>query len=131
MVAETILEETKKVCYGCGSDQTYYIIRKTGSRNYHWYSNAPTGLWLCEICNNQIIKNPKWTSINNKLRMNYKGKLVYLKKNPRIGVCNLCRAVYPFDCGKTDIHHVEYHDDDILKDTLEVCPRCHRIEVDR
>jgi hypothetical protein len=31
----------------------------------------------------------------------------------------------PFDCSRTHRHHYSYHDEDPLKDTIEVCPKCH------
>lgn len=51
----------------------------------------------------------------------YKGKKVFLGFNPRTQVCSLCRKQ-----GKTEIHHMKYHDDDPLKDTIELCFNCHR-----
>jgi len=43
------------------------------------------------------------------------------------GVCNNCRAVVPFDCDSTHRHHEEYHQEDALKDTIELCPICHTL----
>jgi hypothetical protein len=59
--------------------------------------------------------------------LSYKGQVVILEEDQRIGVCNLCRAVASFDCALTQMHHVQYHDDDPLRDTIEVCPSCHRL----
>jgi len=75
----------------------------------------------------------KWNKIHNKIynpiyqprRIVFKGKRISIKKNPRIGVCNWCRAVVGIDCKQTQMHHVEYHDDDVLKDTIELCVSCH------
>lgn len=62
---------------------------------------------------------------NNVKRIRYRGQYIRVKENPRIGVCNLCRAVFPFDCSKTDMHHEKYYDDDKLKGAIEICNRCH------
>lgn len=42
-----------------------------------------------------------------------------------VGVCNLCRAVVPFDCSRTHRHHERYDKDDITKHTIELCSKCH------
>jgi hypothetical protein len=67
--------------------------------------------------------------------LNYKGKVRYLiiGPPPRTGVCNWCRAVKgqinaltgKF-CRLTHMAHISYyHDDDPLKDTIELCESCH------
>jgi hypothetical protein len=53
--------------------------------------------------------------------VNYKGKTIQLDFEPRKGICS--------DCGirdeHTHLHHINYHDDDPLKDTIELCRFCH------
>jgi uncharacterized protein YeaO (DUF488 family) len=48
----------------------------------------------------------------------------------RGGVCNWCRAVVPFDCKMTNMHHDEnkYDEYNPIKYTIEICVRCHRKE---
>ncbi len=68
-------------------------------------------------------------------KVGYKGQIVYLDKDPRTGICNLCRAVLGEVNAQRDktyrrghhIHHESYHDDNPLKDTIEFCPSCHRV----
>ncbi len=60
--------------------------------------------------------------------ISYKGRVVTLDEDPKIAVCNYCRRVVPFDCSKTHMHHIQYHDDNPLRDTIESCPTCHGIE---
>ncbi len=55
----------------------------------------------------------------------FKGKQILLQYNPKIGVCNLCRKVVPFDCKRTNMHHEEYDNTDPLKHTIEICVGCH------
>ena len=43
----------------------------------------------------------------------------------KIGVCNWCRAVVPFDTPKTHIHHVEYDMSNPSANIIEVCVKCH------
>jgi len=66
-------------------------------------------------------KPPRVKVIRERVRMRYKGKMIELKENPRTGYCSICNWE-----GLTHIHHfAEYHDDDPLKDTIELCPSCH------
>jgi RNase P subunit RPR2 len=58
-------------------------------------------------------------------QISFKGQTIILE-DPKRGVCNLCRAVIPFDCKKTLMHHESYHDNDPLKDTIELCVSCHK-----
>jgi hypothetical protein len=61
-----------------------------------------------------------------KHRVLFKDKFVYVDNQVvRTDVCNLCRAVKPFDCSVTHLHHEQYHTDNPLKDTIEVCINCH------
>ena len=71
--------------------------------------------WICNSCKGRLYY-PKRVG----KALSFKGKLIHLKENPRKGICQ--------SCGKqtvTDIHHIQYHDDEPLKDTLELCPSCH------
>jgi len=54
------------------------------------------------------------------------GKYIVIK-NPRIGVCNLCRAVKGFDCKRTQMHHDNdiYNINNPIKNTIELCVICH------
>jgi len=62
-------------------------------------------------------------------QITYKDKQVYVEENPRNGVCNYCRRVRDNTYKKQfAIHHVQYHDDNPLKDTIESCPACHSRE---
>ena len=68
----------------------------------------------------------------------FRRKQFYLEKPPRTGICSLCHRKigdhYIDAKGKdvtierTHIHHDEYHDDDVLKDTRELCMSCHMKE---
>jgi hypothetical protein len=58
----------------------------------------------------------KW----DKHRILFKGRRILLKSNPRKGFCQVCGYA-----GATDMHHLEYHDDDPLQGAIELCNRCH------
>lgn len=60
----------------------------------------------------------------------FKGRRLYIRFDPKIGVCNLCRAVIPFDSPMTNIHHDQgiYYENDPLKNTIEICVGCHTKE---
>lgn len=59
--------------------------------------------------------------------MKFQGKRVILDRIVRIGVCNWCRAVRPFDTKQTQLHHDDnkYDISDPLKYTIELCAKCH------
>lgn len=54
----------------------------------------------------------------------FKDRKVRLGFCPRTGKCSICGATNK----KTNIHHVKYHKDKPLKDTIELCFKCHMQE---
>lgn len=115
-----------RLCYACGSDKTY--VRKNGYLK--WYPNPPIG-WLCSKCYTKYIAMSKWRPKYNLRLLKFKDKKVLAERPVRIGVCNWCRAVVPFDCKRTNIHHEVYDDSDVLKHSIEVCASCHGVETRR
>jgi len=104
-------------CSNCCSDKTY--------RN-QWTRG------LCKKCYNKLVVHPKWNPIHNKIynprhmRWTPTGKQILVNENPRIGICNWCCAVVGVNCKRTAIHHFgKYHDEDPLRDTIELCESCH------
>ena len=89
---------------------------------------------ICNACRQSIfIRDQK-----KKLDKAYKAKHIYFKtkcvnvgSELRIGVCNWCRAVAPFDTKTTHIHHETYDDNNFAKNTIELCVSCHRLETMR
>jgi len=53
-------------------------------------------------------------------RIKFKDKRIFLETNPRIGVCSWCRKK-----GRTNIHHLQYDENNPLAHTVEICPSCH------
>lgn len=72
-------------------------------------------------------------------RVRFKLQQINLKHNPRTGQCQLCNKKIGDEyinwygkvaiVKKIDIHHIEYHDDDPLKDIIELCMSCHSKET--
>lgn len=129
------------VCYGCNRNYTNFSC---GSIRWHPnHMNDNTTLHLCHSCFNHILHNgrrknhQKYLDFNKKhnpRRQWYKDRYVMIDKPPRIGVCNLCRAVrneinaqVNRKCKKTHLHHEYYHDENTLKDTIEICEYCHGV----
>ena len=50
----------------------------------------------------------------------YRGRVIRFDYNVKTGICAKCGSKKG-----THLHHIVYHDDDPLKDTLELCPSCH------
>ena len=85
--------------------------------NKNWWKNNP---------DKTKAYNDKWNPINNpkRIRLQFKGKTLLLKENPRKGICSKCGKKT-----RTHIHHfAEYHENNPLKDTIELCSSCHAYE---
>jgi hypothetical protein len=124
----------KRFCYACGSDKTY--VRKSGL--FDWFVNIDAnGKEIGVICSNcrqrmfQRTARKAMERIRKAKELYFKTKAVRITYTPRIGVCNWCRAVIPFDTKSTHMHHEAYHDDDPVKDAIELCVSCHRKETIR
>jgi hypothetical protein len=97
-----------------------------------WYHY--NGGYLCTKCYTKLIGNPKRTpetikkfnERNNPKVIQFKGRSIILNDNPRKGICSWCGKK-----GFTNMHHIQYHDDDPLKDTVEICSSCHGKETSR
>jgi len=62
-----------------------------------------------------------------KNRILFLDQRIFLSENPRKGLCKSCyRSIEKKEIKQTQIHHFEYHKDNLLKDTIELCVRCHR-----
>jgi hypothetical protein len=107
-----------RTCSSCRSADTLLSYNRFGYPYKRW-TNDGQGGWLCNRCYNRIVYRPK--SHNHIL---FKHKTIYLQSNPRDGICSQCGKT-----GITHIHHTEYHDDDPLRDTIELCRSCHAYET--
>src|SRR5215212_776326 len=120
--------ETNRVCSGCGANKTY--INKNGYLD--WFKDGKGGYW-CKKCRSKYIDNPKWDAVYSSRRFCFKGQYLRAEKEPKNGVCNFCRSIVGQIsaqtgrfCYHTDRAHMSYHDDNPLKDTIELCDSCHR-----
>lgn len=109
----------KRFCYSCGSNKT----QDNGLGYDHWVLNKPTNLVLCKKCAMRIIVHPIANRIYRPRQILFKDRIIILDQKVRTGICKLCGYT-----GKTNMHHIQYHDDDPLKDTIEVCASCHMKE---
>jgi hypothetical protein len=108
----------KRVCTICNSTVTY--TDKAGRQ--HWYNH--NSKWYCEKCECRLFKNPKWSKTNNKRRIKFRRKYIYLDKNPRIGRCKKCGNKIG-QVKRTSMHHTEYDESHPLNHTIELCNSCH------
>jgi hypothetical protein len=108
-------------CAACDSTETYM----SGKGRPLWCIHD--GYRMCRKCYRKYVYNPVYNPIYNKIyhvkSIMFKDKRINVGVNPRTGKCSWCDFV-----GITQIHHKEYHDDDPLKDTIELCPSCHMKE---
>lgn len=113
----------KRVCSRCNSDETLLSYTKKGYPYQRWTKDGEGG-WLCDRCYKKVVFTPERRRKWNERAMKFKDKMLFLKSNPRTGTCSRCGKT-----GMTHIHHIAYHDDDPLKDTIELCLSCHGIET--
>jgi hypothetical protein len=120
-----------RVCYACGTDKTF--IDKRYNREYWIRNNDKENNVLCSKCYAKYFTGPKygpalhkkWDRIYSGRVLSYKGSNKLLKENPKTGKCSKCGRIKGIDCKRTSIHHEQYHDDELLKDTYELCNSCH------
>jgi hypothetical protein len=119
----------KRLCYACSSNETY-IDREGVPR---WYFNKGTDLVLCNKCYKHLIGDYNYVRKNRSRFYTYRNKKKQAKSDVRIGVCNWCRAVVPFDTRETHTHHDGnlYDDSNPLRYTIEICESCHPEETFR
>lgn len=122
----------KRICQKCGKNNTNPVIKK--GKKYQNWKNVKGECW-CDRCYQLYIQYYKKLKELGRSVINYKGKTIYLNQDPKNGCCGLCSIkigdFYVNSRGikrvlnKTDMHHIKYHNEDPLKDTIEVCPQCH------
>jgi|SRR5215211_233790 len=129
-----------RLCVKCGK-KTRLVLRENGKYYYDW-RNIDGEPW-CFKCWNRIISAPKmnkkWNAIHHKIygkrRFQFKDKSLHHTEVPRIGQCTVCRKrigdKYLNKRWKekiiksTSLHHIEYHEDKPIADTVELCISCH------
>ena len=106
-------------CYSCGSLD----------KGKKWVYNLGTEYVVCWRCYERVLRKD-YSLVKARRKHRFKDKIITLKEIPRIGVCNLCRAVVPFDCYRTCLHHDDnqYDENNTLKYTIESCDSCHNKE---
>jgi hypothetical protein len=125
-----VLAKKVRSCFACGS-KTSYIVKRGTLEYYQWYLNHDKDdNALCNKCDKKYYsnarKNPELVAMHNKRSLRFDGRTIHLKTDPRIGICNLCRAVRGFDTKITQMHHEYYDAKNPLAGTLEVCVECHQ-----
>lgn len=145
------LHKQERICLICGSNETGINKTKYGTPYPLWYYYKDG--FLCKKCycrewrsrNPEKIKgyHEKWDKICTPriLCWTPTDKFLHLQVEPRKGVCQWCGKKigdeYVDSRGKlaivklTNIHHIEYHEDDPLRDTVELCNSCHSKETRR
>ncbi len=79
---------------------------------------------LCIPCHKQRMKVLS-RNCNSK-RIEFQGKNISFKENPRTNVCSVCGRKYPDELKEqTCIHHTKYDPEHPLDNTVELCRSCH------
>lgn len=95
--------------------QKWYINKLKYNREYT--KNHP------EVRQKFLDTHPNYVKNWNKKRINFKGKQIPLRYNPRLGVCMFCGKQ-----GITNLHHLKYDENNPVEHTIELCMSCHRKE---
>lgn len=136
-----------RVCFNCNKSKTYIQEGKYE----RWYKHE--GHWVCFKCWYKLVYFPKMGRTNYKKyypqrlksqsnrKLLFRDKVIILPIKIKTGQCEWCKKkigeLFINSRGKeatiknTNIHHVEYHEDDPLKDTVELCVSCHSKESSR
>ena len=133
--------EKQRKCSVCNAVTTY-----VDPRGYEvWYIDKDVGL-LCKRCYDKRryeLNKERILEYNrgyqeahkeehrkhNRRRVSFKGRQIHVESCPRLGQCPECGRRVGVDAIKiTNRHHDEYHNDDVLKDTRELCVSCHMKE---
>jgi hypothetical protein len=125
-------------CSVCSSYKTY--VRPNGYED--WFINSDTKFIICKRCYQQRYRNKNRKKIRERQkiyrdihkgqiteyrrrRVAFKGKQITVESCPRLGQCTKCSRRIGDDIKRTNMHHDEYHEYDVLKDTRELCLSCH------
>jgi hypothetical protein len=93
-----------------------------------WMNNNPIKRGMAQIRykNNHPEKYKETQENTLNRRLTFKGKLIHLPEEFRINKCSECGKVYPDGLKqRTQIHHIKYDENDVLKSTIELCRSCH------
>lgn len=122
-------------CSSCYNKQ--YGINHPGSsarRSKKWHINniSYAKQYAKQYCkdHSEDVKNRrvKWQNEHpdyDKHSVRFKQRRVRLSFTPRNGRCEECGKEVGIDIKRTSLHHNQYHDEDVLKDTIELCDSCH------
>lgn len=89
---------------------------------------------ICKKCRNSQMRDPlKYRASRDRAskklipkQINFLGKHIRLKKNPRTNICTKCGHKYPEELKQqTSIHHEIYDRQNPLAHTIELCKPCH------
>jgi hypothetical protein len=126
----------KRVCSICETDTTR--TKRTGQHRDdgtpyeypYWFRDLKTREWICSYCKYRL----EYTPNRSEKTIFFKDRYIRVNRKPRIGICNFCRGVRGQINAQTGVFvkltamaHMEYHDDDPLKDAIEACVRCHTL----
>lgn len=110
---------------------------RESKREYRKRTNARSDKIYREKHHESILKLQAQWRTNNKpvikhnsnRRITFKGERIYLKDEPRKGICSKCdKSIEKGEVERTVLHHLKYDPDNPLENTVELCPSCHRLE---
>jgi hypothetical protein len=110
--AKRYLYGRRNICKPC-----FALMLRTGGKYHEKHVNS---------CANWIGKNKQRHNEVMSNRITFKGKRVYLKENPRKGICTDCGAVIAEkQTRQAPMHHEKYIEEKPDDCTVEICDSCH------
>lgn len=119
-IGKIIIKEMVYTCLNCNGNDSYIRKDNPEKPSWRWIVAGFVKGYFCRKCYDKLIWTPQRQKIYNPRKLCYKGKQIILEKSPRTHICSNCGKE-----GLTHMHHKEYHDNDISKDTIELCVSCH------
>lgn len=121
----------------CSIDPTHETaLNELGNEHWFRYHNG----YICSRCAMKLLYYPKHKQ-KDRLRIRFRDKRPRLNQEYKKEKCDWCHKKigdqYVARNGKIGIikslhtHHIKYHDEDPLKDTVQICPQCHAKESAR
>jgi ribosomal protein L37AE/L43A len=105
-----VVANPSRECYSCGSTTTHIKRTGTGKPYPGWYGNGIDDQWLCERCENHLVKGPRYHPLTNPRRN---------KKHHKSCNCNYDHIVKPSRSGVVD-NHFERGEPIYLQNSWEV-----------
>jgi hypothetical protein len=135
----SLVLQSKRHCYECGSGITRIRTSREGYRWEEWCFRLGKDRPLCHTCAKRLIYSPKYreklhktkhykeyTAARGRRYMRYGRKTLCMSFRQLSGYCSKCsNNIFDGSCKKTDMHHLFYIIIVPWFGRIELCSTCH------